>query len=139
MRLGLNIVLTLALVGGGSLAFAHETTGAATRNEKREVIIIKHVDDDETSSADDGIDAKAVNCGGEPQVDVSDETKGADGKQLKRSRVIVCSHGAPNETFVKSLRDARERLAKQEDLSETVRAKALAAIDDAIARHSTPK
>jgi hypothetical protein len=136
MSKALKLTCALALAGATSCAFAHDATDEAPKVETRETGVIRQVDVD----GDIDADAKAVKCDGEPQVDVSDEQKDADGKEIKCSRVVVCSGGATDRAvIVKSLQSARESVAAQTELSDVVKVKALAAIDEAIARHSAPK
>jgi hypothetical protein len=136
MQRAMKLTFAVVLASASNWALAHEATSEAPKVEKRETVVIQHVD------ADGDIDAgaKHATCDGEPQVDVSDEQKNADGNEIKRSRVVICSAGAVDRTaLIKSLQSARESIAGQTELSQAAKDKALAAIDEAIARHSAPK
>lgn len=112
-------------------AFAAETA-EAPRVEERKTIIIRT--DDAKSDAHDHMAKHHIKCGGEPQVDVSDEAKDKDGK-IRKSRIVLCARQeASAEAVVEKLEKARARIAAVDDLSEQTKAKALAAIDAAIAR-----
>lgn len=114
------------LVATATYAVAHE----GKHDETKRTVIIKEVHGDH---ADAGAHAGPVKCTA-PEVDVTDEKK-EEGGHVKRSRVVICSDGKHGVDVVQHLERARERIAKQEELSSETRSKALAALDAAIARH----
>ena len=127
-----KLTLGAALLGGSTLALAHEEH----KGEVSKTIIIKQVHGEPGKSHDHS--AMIAKCAGAaPTVDVSGE--GKDDDKVKRSRVIVCNKGMAGADVVKALENARERIATQDELPAESKAKALAAIDAAIARHRSAK
>jgi hypothetical protein len=121
-------------------ALAAETTDKP-RIEERKTIII-HTDGAHQggmhhgkAGSDHHADMSVAKCGAEPDVDVSDETRDKDGK-VRKSRIVLCAREeASGEAVIEKLENARTRIAGEGELSVEAKAKALAAIDAAIARH----
>jgi hypothetical protein len=96
----------------------------------------------------DGVDDPRVatimaKCGGEkPTVDSASETKDADGK-IRKAHVIICNRhsggGITNADLVARLEEARKHVAEVGELSAEAKAKALASLDEEIARLKAAK
>lgn len=129
----MNIVIkafcAALLTATATYALAHE----GHHDQTKRTVIIKEVHGD-AAGANSTAHAVMARCKGMPEVDVSDEKK-EEGGTLKRSRVVICSDGGTGVDVVQRLQNARDRVAKQKELSSETRAKALAALDAAIARH----
>lgn len=132
--LGGMAVAALAFAGT-SIALASSTTDQDPK--AHETVIVKVISDDAHTGgahADREIDL-VDKCGGaKPQVDTSDETKGPDGK-IRHARIVICNRlGEAQADVLAALEKARARLAEVDELSEAAKAKALASLDEEIAR-----
>jgi hypothetical protein len=120
---------------GTSIALASSSTDPEPK--VRETVIVKVISDDghaATAHEDHDIDL-VKKCGGtKPQVDASDESKGEDGK-IRHARVVICNRlGEAQADILAALEKARARLAEVSELSDATKAKALASLDEEIAR-----
>lgn len=132
----------IAGIAATSLAFAGATIALASDGdtptaEPRETVIVKVVSGDAPASGQDAADKTddIKQCGGaRPQVDTSDESRDKDGK-IRRARVVICNRlGDSQADILEALEKARTRLAGISELSEAAKAKALASLDEEIAR-----
>lgn len=120
---------------GTSIALASD--GTDPKADTHETVIVKVISDD--GHVAHGREVHEIDlvekCGGtKPQVDASDETKGVDGK-IRHARVVICNRlGEAQADIVAALEKARARLAEVDELSDTAKAKALASLDEEIAR-----
>lgn len=115
-----------------SPALAHEDG----KHASHKTVIIEHKDG---GGDHDAHELHGGKCAATPDVDVSDDRKGDDGK-LHRSRILICNDGkASSADIVARLEKARAHIAGQDELSDQARDKALAAIDAAIARHKSAR
>jgi hypothetical protein len=125
-----KIVFAIGLAGAASALAATDPEKRETREHK--VIIIQ------SDAGEKGDPSKrhlsVTDCGADPQVDVKEEVKDKDGK-VRKSQILLCARNAGSgKEMVARLEEARARLAAVDELSPETRAKALAAIDAAIAR-----
>jgi hypothetical protein len=132
--LGGMAAMALAFAGT-SIAIASSSTDPESK--VRETVIVKVVSDDAHAAgahADHEIDL-TEKCGGtKPQVDTSDESKGPDGK-IRHARIVICNRlGEAQADILAALEKARARLAEVDELSDAAKAKALASLDEEIAR-----
>lgn len=134
---------SLALVTGAVVALSAPVWAGDEKGkeEKNETIVIKIVKTgDKGNAAEMAKHHKMAmimeHCGdGVKAIDTQEETKTEDG--VKHSRVIICSKdGSPEGAghALTALEKARERVAGITELSGESKAKALAAIDQEIAR-----
>lgn len=132
--LGGMAVIALAFAGT-SIALASSSTDPEPK--VHETVIVKVVSDDAHAAgthADHEIDLTEKCGGAKPQVDTSDESKGPDGK-IRHARIVICNRlGEAQEDVLAALEKARARLAEVDELSEAAKAKALASLDEEIAR-----
>ncbi len=132
--LGGMAVIALAFAGT-SIAIASSSTDPEPK--VRETVIVKVVSDDVHAAgthADHEIDLTEKCGGAKPQVDTSDESKGPDGK-IRHARIVICNRlGEAQEDVLAALEKARARLAEVDELSEAAKTKALASLDEEIAR-----
>lgn len=136
---------TLAMIGmTGLIVLAAGMTSAIAAEpapEKHETVIVKVIQGDHGPSNPEAM--VMANCGGEkPTIDTSSETKGPDGK-VKRSHIIICNKAdgaeADNASVIKRLQSARVNIAGITELTPEAKAKALASLDEEIARLSAAK
>lgn len=131
-------------IGAAAAAFAGATIAVASdskdaKDEDVQVIRIVRI-------GEDGKHKKGVfreheitlveRCDGQkPQVDESEETTDKSGN-IRKSRVVICTRGgeAHSAQALEALERAREKLAEVDELSDAAKARALASIDDQIAR-----
>lgn len=131
-------------IGAAAVAFAGATIAAASdsRDSKDgDVQIIKIMRIGEDGKHGKGAVYKheitlVERCDGQkPQVDESEETTDKSGN-VRKSRVVICTRGgeAHSAQALEALERAREKLAGVDELSEAAKARALASIDEQIAR-----
>lgn len=130
-----GMAATALAFAGTSIALAASGTDAEPKTH--ETVIVKVISDDaHAAGAHDDHDIDLIEkCGGaKPQVDASDETKGVDGK-IRHARVVICNRlGEAQTDILAALEKARTQLAEVDQLSEAAKAKALASLDEEIAR-----
>lgn len=125
-----KVALAIGLAGAASALAATAPEKPETR--ERKVIIIQSHEGEKGDPSKRHL--SVAECGADAQVDVKDEVKDKDGK-VRKSRIVLCArNGGSDKEIVSRLEDARARLAAVDDLSPETKAKALAAIDAAIAR-----
>jgi hypothetical protein len=136
----------------GLFALAAGVTGAiaaepAPKVDHQETVIVKVIKRDGKPMSGSEEDAQVATlisrCGSDkPTVDTSSETTGTDGK-VRKAHVIICNHheghGATNADLVARLEDARKHVADVAELSAEAKAKALASLDEEIARLKAAK
>lgn len=124
----------LAFAGTG-IALASNSTDPKTG--AHETVIVKVMSDDgHAAHAHKQHDIDLVErCGGaKPQVDATDDIKDEDGK-IRHARVVICNRlGEGQAEILAALEKARARLAEVSELSDAAKAKALASLDEEIAR-----
>jgi hypothetical protein len=128
----------IALAAGMTSAIAAEP---APKVERQETVIVKVIkrDGQPVITGDDAeITSIISRCGGDkPTVDTSSETKDADGK-VRKSHVIICNrhtgNGITNADLITRLEEARKHVTEVGELSADAKAKALASLDEEIAR-----
>ena len=132
--LGGMAVAALAFAGT-SIALASSDTNPDA--ERHETVIVKVISDDghAARTLDDHEIDLTEKCGGiKPQVDTRDEAKAEDGK-VRHTRVVICNRlGEAQADILAALEKARARLAEVSELSDAAKAKALASLDEEIAR-----
>jgi hypothetical protein len=126
-----GIAIGLALTSAG----AHETVIESDRDGGRKTIkIIRHGEGDQAKHRIVHIH----DCdGGAKAADATHDVE-KDGKR-KHERIVICSK--PGQTSAEAaahLSKARDRIAKDDNLSAEIKSKVLASLDAAIARHSKP-
>lgn len=131
--------IAAALAAGLALTSvgAHETVIERKEDGKHKVVkIVRHGDHDGDHAGhkmhlrDCDADSKAA--------DVTEET--SKGGKVEKQRVVICAkpgHQTSAEAAA-HLAKARDRIAKDDNLSAEIKAKVLASLDAAIARHSKP-
>jgi hypothetical protein len=133
----------IALAAGMTSAIAAEP---APKVERQETVIVKVIKrDGQSVITGDGAEITSImaKCGGaKPTVDTSSETKDADGK-TRKAHVIICNRhtgdGTTNADLVARLEEARKHVADVTELSTEAKAKALASLDEEIARLKAAK
>ena len=132
--LGSIAAAALAFAGTG-IALASNSTDP--KADAHETVIVKVISDD--GHAGHGREVHEIDlvekCGGaKPQVDASDDIKDEGGK-IRHARVVICNRlGEAQADILAALEKARARLAEVSELSEAAKAKALASLDEEIAR-----
>ena len=129
----------LGSMAAAALAFAGTSIALASAStepdaDAHETVIVKIISDD--AHAAHGHEINLVEkCGGtKPQVDTSDDIKGEDGK-IRHARVVICNRlGEGQADIVDALEKARASLAEISELSDTAKARAIASLDEEIAR-----
>ncbi len=120
---------------GTSIALA--SNGTDPKADAHETVIVKVISDDSHAAHRrevHEIDLVEKCSGTKPQVDTSDDIKDEDGK-IRHARVVICNRlGEAQADIVAALEKARARLAEVDELSDTAKAKALASLDEEIAR-----
>lgn len=137
--LGSMAAAALAFAGTSIALAASGTDPKADQGKEVRIIkIVKMGDGAEAGSHEHQAILAGEKCeGAKPQVDTSEEVKGKDGK-VRRSHIIICAHGAGHDaSTLAALEKARARLAEVSELSDAAKAKALASLDEEIARLKT--
>lgn len=126
LTLGLTAIGGLALTAGPSIAAASQA--AAGPVVKQETIIIKGGPGTNASAEiSKFLDSKCA-----PADRTEYQTSGGAG--AKPSRVILCNKKGVTSVDAAALQKARDRLAASSDLDADKRAKALSALDEALAK-----
>lgn len=134
--LGSMAAAALAFAGTSIALAASDTDSKAEQaKEVRIIKIVKTGDGAEAGIHDHQVILAGEKCkGAKPQVDTSEEVKDKDGK-VRRSHIVICAHGAGDDaSTLAALEKARAGLAEVSELSDSARAKALASLDEEIAR-----
>ena len=131
-----GIAAAALVFAGASIALASDAS--APQADAQETIIVKIVKQDGHATMGHEVDA-TEHCGGmKPQVDTSEDTKGDDGN-IRHARIVICNHsGHGDGDMLSALEKARARLAAVTELSDDAKAKALASLDQEIARLKAP-
>lgn len=137
----------LFAIGAAAVAFAGATIAAASdsrddagNGEDVQVIKIVRIGEDGRKHGKGSYHEHQITlveqCDGQkPQVDESEEVTGKDGK-VRKSRVVICTRGGEvhSARALEALERAREKLSGVDELSDAAKARALASIDEQIAR-----
>jgi hypothetical protein len=136
--LALAGVTTASLLALAGPVIAADEAPAAAPEKKVIIKMIKRGPDgkvEESSTISDGATLKMLeDCGVGKKFDSDTETKDANG-DVRRTRVVLCSRGAPDQkASLEGLEAARKRIAEDTELNAEQRAKVLAALDAEITR-----
>lgn len=133
----------LFAIGAAAIAFAGATIAAASNSKDatdEDVQIIKIVRIGEDGKPKKGMLHERTitlddRCEGQPQVDESEETTDKSGN-VRKSRVVICTKAGEGHSAqaLPALEKAREKLSEADELSEAAKTRALASIDEQIAR-----
>jgi hypothetical protein len=128
----------LALIGLAAPSLAADEKPRTATEQTTVIKVIRKSDDgtttESTIEADGEVKAAMAKCADGKKIDEVTETKGDKG-EVHRSRIVMCMHGdADAKSTVERLEEARKRVSDLTELSGDAKAKALAALDQEIAR-----
>lgn len=132
------IAASAIVFSGATIAAASDKTDAGAEDVQI-IKIVRHHDGDgkyAKGTVHEHEITMIERCDGQkPQVDEAEETTDKDGK-VRKSRVVICSKGGTMGTTqaLEALERARASLADVTELSESTKARALASLDEQIAR-----